>query len=338
MTIKNPSVSRLRKIIAGFNKSSILVVGDCMVDKYIWGDVRRISPEAPVPVVHVENQTSRLGGAANVVQNLCSLGVSSFILSVCGNDDDGSRLINQLKDSKCNIDGMYVSNFRPTTVKTRIMARNQQMVRVDQETVMPLCAEESAYLNNRIDAILPEVQGVIISDYAKGLVSPPFIGNLIKKCKACNKFIAIDPKKQQFNLYKGVSIITPNLKEAHTVMGLLQGISITDEEIQALGWKIVQKFKLPYLLITLSERGMALFMQDSNTFVHLPTMARKVFDVTGAGDTVISVYSAAITCGAKPEEAAFLANHAAGITVGELGTACVSTEALLAACIQHNSR
>jgi D-beta-D-heptose 7-phosphate kinase/D-beta-D-heptose 1-phosphate adenosyltransferase len=331
------TASRLKKIIAGFKKSSILVVGDCMVDKYIWGDVRRISPEAPVPVVQVENQTSRLGGAANVIQNLCTLGIASSILSVCGNDDDGSQLLNRLKDSNCCIDGMYVSNARPTTVKTRIIARNQQMVRVDQETTIPLTAEESDYLNHQADKLLAKSQGVIISDYAKGVISQPFIGNLIKKCKAQKKFVAIDPKERHFNLYKGVNIITPNLKEAHMVLGVTQGVSISDEEIKNLGWKIIQKFNLPYLLITLSERGMALFQREGNTFLHLPTMARKVFDVTGAGDTVISVYSAAITSGATPVEAAFIANHAAGLTVAELGTACVTPEALISACLQHEN-
>ena len=330
---KKISESRLKKIFSGFKKSSIMVVGDCMMDKYIWGDVDRISPEAPVPVVHVENQTSRLGGAANVVQNLSALGTASYLISVCGKDEEGKFLRNRLQRISCSVDGLYASDSRPSTVKTRIIARNQQMVRVDQETTEPLNNDEYNHLWKSVDALLPKVQSVIISDYAKGVISQPFIGNLIKKCKAQNKFVAIDPKERHFSLYKDVSIITPNLKEAHMALGIPMG-ACNDEDIKTIGWKIIKKYNLPFLLITLSERGMALFQREGNVFNHLPTMARKVFDVTGAGDTVISVYAAAIVGQAKPYEAAFLANHAAGLTVAELGTAYVDPTALFAACMQ----
>jgi D-beta-D-heptose 7-phosphate kinase/D-beta-D-heptose 1-phosphate adenosyltransferase len=323
--------NRLKKIVSGFRKSSIAVIGDCMIDKYVWGDVRRISPEAPVPIVQVESQTCRLGGAANVVQNLSALGITSFIVSICGNDDDGALLREMLQKAGCCDEGLHASAQRPTTVKTRILARQQQIVRVDKEITVDLLHEEREGLWKSVMEILPQVQGVIISDYAKGVISQPFIGELIKKCKAQRKFTAIDPKERHFDLYKGVSIITPNLKEAHTALGIPFS-HCSDEEIKSLGWNIVKKYNLPYLLITLSERGMALFEREGSVFTHLPTVARKVFDVTGAGDTVISVYSSAITCGAKPYEAAFLANHAAGLTVAELGTAYVDSRSLLEAC------
>jgi D-glycero-beta-D-manno-heptose-7-phosphate kinase len=333
MQKKAPLKERLTTIISGIKNSSILVIGDCMIDKYIWGEVRRISPEAPVPVVRVSSQTSRLGGAANVVQNLNSLGASTYLVSICGHDEGGKLLRGMLQKSGCHIEGLYQSEVRPTTVKTRILAGHQQIVRVDQEVTDDLRKAEANRLWRSVVEILPRVQGVIISDYAKGVISQPLIGNLIKKCKALGKFTAIDPKERHFILYKGVSVMTPNLKEAHIALGTPYQ-HCTDEEIKTLGWKIMNKFNLPYLLITLSERGMALFQKKGTVVTHLPTEAKKVFDVTGAGDTVISAYTAAITAGATPIEAAFIANHAAGLTVSELGTACVDPGTLLKACLK----
>ena len=321
----------LNRIVAAMKQCTIMVVGDVMLDEYMWGDVRRISPEAPVPVVEVESVTRRLGGAANVVQNLTRLGVGSVLVSVCGNDENGKNLRKMLQETGCNTDGLVGSDKRPTTIKTRIMARHQQIVRADREVTFDAGTEESDELWNKFEKAFAHVKGVIISDYGKGVISQPLIGNLIDKCKKAGMFVAIDPKERYFELYHGVSVITPNLKEAHAMSGMAYR-SCTDEDIRKLGWGLIDKLQLPYLLITLSERGMALFENKSRTFHHLPTVARKVFDVTGAGDTVISVYSAAITSGATPFEAAFLANHAAGLTVAELGTASVDPEALLADC------
>ena len=331
MKPKPITIDRLKKIIFRFNKSSILVVGDCMIDKYVWGDVKRISPEAPVPVVDAQSQTSRLGGAANVVQNLRALGVTTYLVSLCGNDQDGKLMQKMLNKIGCRIDGLFVSDTRPTTSKTRIMARHQQVVRVDNEITGDLNKKEHEHLWNSIKNFIPKVQGVIISDYAKGVISQPFIGALLKKCESQKMFVAIDPKERHFNLYKGVSIMTPNLKEAHIALGIPNAFC-SDDDVKDLGWRIVNKFGLQYLLITLSERGMALFEKKDKIFTHLPTMAQKVFDVTGAGDTVISVYSAAITCKASPYEAAYLANQAAGLAVAELGTATVDPMSLLEKC------
>ena len=222
---------RIKTIISGFKKQSILVVGDSMIDKYIWGEVRRISPEAPVPVVQAQSQTERLGGAANVVQNLSSLGVTPFLISLCGNDAECARLGAMLEKIGCSTASVYKSMSRPTTTKTRILAGHQQVVRIDQESVADVNKEEYAHLWKSACEILPQVRGVIISDYAKGVVSQPFIGNLIKKCKSLNKFVAIDPKERHFNLYKGVNIMTPNLKEAHISLGIPYH-QCSDEEIK----------------------------------------------------------------------------------------------------------
>jgi D-glycero-beta-D-manno-heptose-7-phosphate kinase len=330
------SIDRIKKIASGFKNKSILVVGDSMIDRYIWGDVRRISPEAPVPVVQADSQTERLGGAANVVQNLSALGVSPYLISLCGNDADGELLDTMLQKIGCSTIGLYKSANRPTTIKTRILAGHQQIVRVDKEVTSDINNDEYIHLWKRACEILPKVQGVIISDYAKGVISQPFIGNLVKKCKSLGEFVAIDPKERHFDLYKGVSIMTPNLKEAHIALGIPYR-HCADEEIKVLGWKIINKYHLPFLLITLSERGMALFQRKGTIFTHLPTVAQKVFDVTGAGDTVISAYCAAIISHASPIEAAFISNHAAGLTVAELGTACVGPEALLKACLRHKT-
>jgi D-beta-D-heptose 7-phosphate kinase/D-beta-D-heptose 1-phosphate adenosyltransferase len=308
-----------------------MVVGDSMLDEYVWGDVDRISPEAPVPVVHVQSRSYRLGGAANVVQNLKSLRVTPYLVSLCGDDENGKNLRERVAQSGCSVEGLIVSSHRPSTVKTRIMARHQQIVRVDSETVSDLTSDESDALWKKCSSLLSEVEGVIISDYSKGVVSKPLLSRILDACRKKRLFVAIDPKERHFDLYKGVSVITPNLKEAHAALGLPYA-KVEDKDIEKLGWSIVRKLDLPYLLITLSERGMALFDRTAHTYSHLPTVAQNVFDVTGAGDTVISVYSAAITAKARPIEAAFLANHAAGITVTELGTACVNGETLLAAC------
>ncbi|MFW5785414.1 MAG: D-glycero-beta-D-manno-heptose-7-phosphate kinase [Chitinispirillaceae bacterium] len=325
------SPERIRKIIDEFKSSEIMVVGDVMLDEYIWGDVKRISPEAPVPVVEIESVTVRLGGAANVVQNLRKLEINPVLISLCGRDKNGRKLRGMLEDSGCSSEGLVQSPKRPTTIKTRVMARHQQIVRADRETTADMDSQEYDALWSRFEEKIESVKGVIVSDYGKGVISQPLIGNLIETCTKKNKFVAIDPQERHFDLYRGVSIITPNLKEAHAMLGLPYK-SCSDQEVQDIGWKLMEQLSIPYLLITLSERGMGLFEKDGKAYTNLPTAARKVFDVTGAGDTVISVYSAASVCGATPLEAAFLANHAAGLTVAELGTASVDAASLLQGC------
>ncbi|MDR0307546.1 MAG: D-glycero-beta-D-manno-heptose-7-phosphate kinase [Chitinispirillales bacterium] len=325
---------RISEIVGNFSSSSVMVIGDVMIDEYMWGEVKRISPEAPVPVVDVESVSRKLGGAANVIQNLRKLNVKPFLISIYGSDDNGRLLRKMIDELDCSSDGLLESAERPTTIKTRIIARNQQVVRADREVTTNLSAKEYEGVWNLFIKNVDSVRGVIISDYGKGVISQPVIGKIIETCVSKNMFIAIDPKERHFDLYKGVSVITPNLKEAHTMLGLSSSHNSSDEDIQAIGWKLVEQLSLPYLLITLSERGMGLFQREGKVYSHLPTAARKVFDVTGAGDTVISVFSAAVVSGATPLEAAFLANRAAGITVGQLGTASVNQEELIADCLK----
>lgn len=327
------SCDRLKEIVDNFPKTSIIVVGDVMLDEYFWGDVRRISPEAPVPVLEVQSISRRLGGAANVIQNLAKVGVQPTLISVCGKDENGVHLKQMLDEIRCTGKGIFVSEKRPTTIKTRIVARNQQIVRADRELVQDLDNTESDYLWNCFNDSFEKTNGVIISDYGKGVISKPLLANIMKKCTSQKKFMAIDPKERHFELYTGASVITPNLKEAHTMLGVPYR-NCSDDEVKELGWKIADKLQLSYLLITLSERGMGLFDRSDRSFIHLPTMARKVFDVTGAGDTVISIFSAAFASGATPLEAAFLANHAAGITVAEPGTVSVDPQTLLQNCME----
>ncbi|NLG19048.1 MAG: D-glycero-beta-D-manno-heptose-7-phosphate kinase [Fibrobacter sp.] len=327
----NLSPERLKKVVENFRSTSIIVVGDVMIDEYLWGDVKRISPEAPVPVVEVESVSRRLGGAANVVQNLSKLGIKPFLISVCGKDENGVLLKTSLGGIGCCTDGVLCSENRPTTIKTRILARHQQIVRADRELIKDLDEKECNTLWCKYEHFFKSCQGTIISDYGKGVISKQILGQIVEKCSRAERFVAIDPKDRHFDLYKGVSVVTPNLKEAHVMLGVPYR-NCSDEEVMALGWKIVDKLSLSFLLITLSERGMALFENRERKYTHLPTVARKVFDVTGAGDTVISVFSASVTSGATPLEAAYLANHAAGLTVAELGTASVDPEALLKEC------
>lgn len=326
------SIDRLKEVTGNFTNTKIMVVGDVMLDEYMWGAVRRISPEAPVPVVEVEKVTQRLGGAANVVGNLVKLGVEPILISVAGRDDNGEKLDHMLTKMGCSISGLLKSDDRPTTIKTRIMASHQQVVRADRESVMDLTEREEEKLFYLFLSHLDSVGAVIISDYGKGVISKSFLKRIIEECKKRNVFVSVDPKDRHFDLYKGAGVITPNLKEAYAAAGTTQPKSSSDEEIAELGWKLVNDMDLTYLLLTLSEKGMAILEKDGKKFTHLPTVARDVFDVTGAGDTVISVFTSAIASGATPVEAAYIANHAAGITVAELGTAAVTVEEIISFC------
>jgi len=322
MTSKNKQ--RLQKIVQQFSDQPILVVGDLMLDRYVWGRVERISPEAPVPVVEVVKETVHLGGAANVAYNLAILRARPLLVGVVGGDEAGDRLVEELHRQKISSEGIVRDEGRATTIKTRIIAHNQQVCRTDREDKTPLSQGTVDQVTSAYQTLLEQVKGMIISDYAKGALSLALVVDLIQAARQAKKFLAVDPKSGDFSVYRGASIVTPNKKEAVRA----SGVELVDEAsfIQA-GEKLLEVIAADYLLITRGEEGMTLFEVKEHT--HIPTVAREVFDVSGAGDTVIASLTLAVAAGASIRDAAILANHAAGVAVGKLGTAAATGEEIL---------
>ncbi|MBN1297170.1 D-glycero-beta-D-manno-heptose-7-phosphate kinase [bacterium] len=299
-----------------------MVVGDIMVDEYLWGEVRRISPEAPVPVVHVREETTQLGGAANVVNNLRKLEAEVELVGVVGLDDLGNRVLAALQRLHIDSQGVLQIAQRETIRKTRIIAHNQQVVRVDRETVQPVADEmQNAILTHCIERI-PMVDAVIISDYAKGTLTENLVQTLIRECRRIGKICAVDPKVKNCDFYIGCSLITPNHHEASQMTGISY-----DRDwrvgLQAAGEKLLNHLVADAVLVTCGERGMAVFRPDTPMQI-IDTVAQSVYDVTGAGDTVISAMTLALTAGLGYMEAALLSNFAAGVVVGKVGTATVT--------------
>ena len=312
-----------KKIIRGFKDKNILVIGDIILDHYIWGKVSRISPEAPVPVVEVTRESFLLGGAANVAHNVISLGGRASVIGMNGQDIAGEALMNILRQNGVNCDGIFTEN-RPTTVKTRVIAHNQQVVRFDREDKKYVDGKILRGILGYINSVLLRYDAVIVSDYQKGMISQELIRDIVKKTKPKGMFIAVDPKVGHFDFYKGVSLITPNVMEASSG----SHVEIRDDKtLLKAGKSLMKKLSCKAVLITRGEQGMSLFEKMKVT--HIPTVARKVYDVTGAGDTVISAFTLAYASGANMEEAAVIANHAAGIVVGEVGTAVATAEQII---------
>jgi len=320
----------IEKLFGIFAKCRILVVGDIMLDRYLWGNCTRISPEAPVPVVEISKEEHLLGGAANVANNIAALGGQTDLVGVVGRDNFAADLRSQLKTKKFNIDGVFTDTNRPTTVKTRIIAQTQQIVRADRENTSEISSRLNKKIMSHIDNDIDNISAVIISDYGKGVINKELLGKLIAACIKRDIFIAVDPKETHFFNYRQVSTLTPNHHEA----GFVVGKKITDSKsLEQVGWLILDELKAQSLLITLGKEGMALFEngqtnKSGRSMTKIPTMARKVFDVTGAGDTVIATMTLAVAAGASLKEAAFIANVAAGEVVGEIGTAQVSKDRL----------
>lgn len=308
------------KLIEHFRKTKVLVIGDLMVDRFIRGKVSRISPEAPVPVVQVKEIESSAGGAGNVAMNLIAMGAKASCLGVVGRDEAGESLMEQFRKAGVDVEGLRTDPHRPTTIKTRVLAEHQQVVRFDQEKELPLSASLQRELENLVKEKIAKSDGVILSDYGKGVVTQKIIQTAIQTSKRYNKPVCVDPKVEHFRLYKQVTCITPNLLEA---MGGMNKIKLNGkEEFENMGKAILRELQCRSVLITQGESGMTLF--EKKRVTHIPTRAREVFDVTGAGDTVIAVLTLALASGADLVSAATLANFAAGIVVGKLGTATVS--------------
>ena len=305
-----------------FRKARLLVVGDIMHDVFIWGRVRRISPEAPVPVVEVTRETCLLGGAANVIANLRALGARAALAGVIGKDAAGAAVLEGLKSIGADHSGVIQSSRRPTAVKTRIIAHNQQVVRFDREEPRPLRPKTFQALWQAIENQLPRMDAVIVSDYAKGLITEKLLARLIPLCKKKNKVLAVDPKPEHLDWYRGADLITPNHREASEAVGFEIE---SGSDLARAGKILLERIQGQAVLITRGEKGMSLFRPGAPP-LHIPAVAREVYDVTGAGDTVISALTVALVAGLQMVEAVKIANLAAGIVVGKLGTSVATVE------------
>ena len=334
-------MKNLRKVVGKLNKARVLVVGDLILDQYIWGNVERISPEAPVPVVYANRRNYVPGGAANVANNISALGARVSLCGILGDSKDPATEMFQSEAKKLGIDtkGVFFEKGRKTTLKTRIIAGHQQVVRVDWEDVHDISKSIKDKLTIFLDTNIKNFDAIVIEDYGKGLLDRELTRNIIKTAKDFKKIVTVDPKENNFDCYKHATCITPNRKEAQNAIRYLKmndrgnlfkiykETLFTDNDIKNAGEKILEYLQLESLLMTLGEGGMWLFEKGKNK--RIPTVAQEVFDVSGAGDTVISSFTLALCAGASKLEAAYIANFAAGIVVGKLGTAVTNSRELL---------
>ncbi|MDP2267657.1 MAG: D-glycero-beta-D-manno-heptose-7-phosphate kinase, partial [Deltaproteobacteria bacterium] len=318
--------NRALEIIANFSQAAVLVVGDIMLDHFIWGKVARISPEAPVPVVDVQTENIMLGGCANVINNIHAIGGRALGTGVVGADEMGERLCQEFLARRIDVGGVIVEKARPTTLKTRIVAHGQQIVRFDRESRAPAAKDSIERIIAYVESRLNQIGAIVVSDYNKGLITQDLLDGIRKVVAGRKLVVCVDPKRDDFSFYRGFDVITPNHHEA----GRALGREINNEaDLRRTGATLMERFDFKAALITRGEEGISLFEKgNSLVHTHFPTEAREVFDVTGAGDTVIGVFALAMAADASFKEAAALANRAAGIVVGKVGTATVSREEL----------
>ena len=316
---------KLLKILDNFNGKKILVVGDVMLDKYIWGDVSRISPEAPVQVVNVLKETYEAGGAANVANNVAALGGLPYMVGISGNDEARNVLMEEMRKKCINTGGIIQDKDKPTTQKVRIIGKSQQLLRVDYENKEHIHHDIENSIIKFAEKNINEVDVVVISDYAKGVITQEVSSKIISLAKQNKKQVIVDPKPKHRNWYIGVDLITPNNNEASEMSGIEDG---SDESVIEMGKSLLKNLSTNVLL-TKGEKGMSLFEKDGSVS-HIPAKAKEVYSLIGAGDTVVATAALAIASGADLKEAAFLANIAAGIKVGKIGTASVATEEIKA--------
>ncbi|MBI5244825.1 MAG: D-glycero-beta-D-manno-heptose-7-phosphate kinase [Elusimicrobia bacterium] len=323
-----PSAKKLHAIVDKFLGKNVLVLGDLMLDQFIRGSVERISPEAPVPVVAVREETHLPGGAGNVCSNLAALGARVSVFGMVGEDAPGSGLLGDLRDRGVDVSGVRIESGRVTTQKVRVIAEHQQVVRFDRETSGHLPSQALARISEGLSERAAAAHALVISDYGKGVVTPLVVRRAVRSARLRRIPVVVDPKVEHFKRYRGVDCITPNTQEAWA--GMRAHPCADEAALRALGMKILRSLRVRFLIITRGEKGMTLF-QHREPPRHIPTQAQEVFDVTGAGDTVTSVMALSLACGAKPFEAAVIANAAAGVVVGKLGTATLSAAELRAA-------
>jgi len=320
------ALETLTGLLERFPGRRLLVLGDVMLDHYLWGRCERISPEAPVPVVEVQRETSSLGGAGNVAANLAALGAEPVLVGVLGDDAHGQQLLEAFAERGVGTRALVRDASRPTTFKTRIVAQHQQVVRADWESRAEISGPALRDVLEMLSRELPRCHALVVSDYGKGVVTRGVIERAIGLAREHVVPVAVDPKESHIDSYRGVSILTPNQHEAGWVMGR----RVTDEaSLMEVGWGLQKRLDCECALVTRGADGMSLFERNGR-YTHLPTVAREVFDVTGAGDTVVSVVALALAAGADYPEACYLANHAAGVVIREVGTATCSIDELKA--------
>lgn len=308
---------KILNIINKFKNKKIGVIGDLMLDQFIWGIAERISPEAPIPVVIIERETFVPGGAGNTASNIASLGGNVFVVGVVGADMAGKQLVQKLRRKGIDITGIIRDNSRPTTQKIRIIARGQHVVRIDKEKNHFINAKETSRVIDFISSHIKKWDGLAISNYAKGFITKDLAQETINLAQKYNKFLIVDSKPEQVGYFKNFTLITPNFKEAEEIS--------KKKSLKEMGREIQKQLNCN-VLITQGAEGMTLF--ENNKIKHLPTEAEEVFDVSGAGDTVVATFALALASGSNLEEAAHIANHAAGIVVGKIGTATASLKEL----------
>lgn len=328
-----PDYSRVRQLLAAAGRARVMVLGDVMLDQFVRGRVGRISPEAPVPVVEFESEIFVPGGAGNVARNLAELNAATELLGVMGEDEAGRQLKDVLEHDRIGCGGLVTCRGRMTSIKTRIVAHRQQVVRVDRESRTEVDGAATDRLLAELERGLKTADAVIVGDYAKGVVTQRLLDGARKLCRQRGVWLSVDPKPSHHLDLSGVSLLTPNRKEVFGLAGLTDSAPgaplAEDDGLLAAAEKILTELKPALLLVTLGDEGMLLCQRGRRPF-HIPTVAREVFDVSGAGDTVIACFTLAVVAGASPVEAAIFSNHAAGIVVGKLGTATVRPKELLA--------
>jgi len=329
---KTLAAPRVRQIFTAAQKTRVLVVGDVMLDQFIWGGVSRISPEAPVPVVDFVRESYMPGGSANVARNLVSLATPAGLFGAIGKDDAAHKLLQLLAEHNIGCAGLVATAARHTSIKTRIVAHQQQVVRVDRETRGSLDPQTTAALLAEFQRQLSHADAVIIGDYGKGVVTQPLLDEIKRTCRERGVWLSLDPKPVHHLDLTGLSLITPNRKEAFELANVPDDTKnsnpLADENLMLVADRLLSELRPALLLVTLGELGMLLCQRGQKPF-HIPTVAQEVFDVSGAGDTVIASFTLAVAAGASPMEAAILSNYAAGIVVGKMGTATVTPEELL---------
>jgi D-beta-D-heptose 7-phosphate kinase/D-beta-D-heptose 1-phosphate adenosyltransferase len=333
-TAKSMDTTELLALVGSLQKKKVVVIGDVMLDVYIQGVVARISPEAPIPVVEINEEDRKMpGGAANVAANITALGGESTIIGTIGKDSAGKELLRELKKNKVDTTGLLVLSGRPTTEKTRVIAQTQQVVRIDREVKTALSESQQDQVIEKALKAVRDADAVIFEDYNKGLLTPKVIRKILAFAKAGKKIITVDPKFHNFFEFNGVTVMKPNMKEMTEALGP----EAAGETFETIGFKVMKKLDCKSVVLTRSEHGMTLF-EEGQPARTIPTVAREVYDVSGAGDTVIATLTLALAAGTSLLQVVALANYAAGIEVEKLGVATVSAEELTQRLLEETNR